>query len=827
MAIATADLPERIQLAAATLQDLAAKQVYFVPVRHHSPACSMALQQWLAELKPQRILIEAPTEFLPLLPLLQHEDTVPPVAVLAQRKQGEQVRSAFYPFCDYSPEWLALRWAKAAGAQVVFCDLLSLDDDDSDTEGETLLQAAASSLLDESHVAHSEYVQALAAKLHCRNYDELWSHVFECRTDSDSQHPAQFFNDVWLWCAMARLSYTEEALQLDDTVARERCMLQHLQAAIDSGDTTVVITGGFHTLGLLEGMAGKASVQVQTPKARKSDSDAWLIRYSFDRLDALNGYASGMPSPQYYQNQWQARQQAQPASDFLALQLSGIAAHLREEKLMPELSVWSLQQAQEQAWRLAMLRGHGLPSRWDLLDAIVSTWMKDEAEVAQQQVSQAILRFLSGHQLGQVVKSAAVPPLVNQVLSVLKAQRYKLSDTLPKSTELSIYRDAAHRERSAFLHLLAFIDVGFATLEQGPDLISGANMDLLNEHWRYAWTPMVEARLIDLSAEAADIYGLAQQRLLKQQQSWQEQGHSHNASGAMGLLIQAARMGLEQSLPDLLQAARYHIEHDSRWPSQLSAINQICNLWQARRLFPSVDETVLKAMLLHAWNTSLFLLQQLHDLEDEANAAQVRDLVTQRLLARRLAAESDFELASAVADFYRHLRLYQRQYQNNALLSGAIDGLLFLDGQSELSELQQAIAARMQAGSDALQAAQYFNGLMQAAPELLVHQPVLIDALDGQLQRWGEDEFIALLPSLRLAFSQLNPRQINQISAYVADQYQTDAVALSQVNVVHTEAQMLAALSLNQDLQAALQAEGLGHWLHTMGNKHADGRHDG
>ena len=51
MAIATAALPERILLAAATLQDLVAKQVYFVPVRHHSPACSMALQKWLTELK--------------------------------------------------------------------------------------------------------------------------------------------------------------------------------------------------------------------------------------------------------------------------------------------------------------------------------------------------------------------------------------------------------------------------------------------------------------------------------------------------------------------------------------------------------------------------------------------------------------------------------------------------------------------------------------------------------------------------------------------------------------------------------------------------------
>ena len=822
MAIASTAWPERIQAAAATAQRLAAQNVYFVPVRHHSPACSMALQQWLHALQPKRVLIEAPHAFMPLLPLLQHEDTVPPVAVLAQRKQGEQVRSAFYPFCDYSPEWLALRWAQQAGAEVVFCDLLSLDgdgDENEDADAETVLQAAAGSLLDESHVAHSEYVQALAEKLHCRNYDELWSHVFECRPVDALLQPETFFNEVWMWCAMARLSYSEAALQLDDTVAREACMLQHLQAAIASGDTTVVITGGFHTLGLLEGMAepvAPAKANKTSKPSKASSSDAWLIRYSFDRLDALNGYASGMPSPQYYQDQWQSMQQRQSGRDFLALQLSAIAAHLREEKLMPELSVWSLQQAQEQAWRLAMLRGHALPSRWDLLDAIVSTWIKDEAEVAQQQVSQAILRFLSGHKLGQVVKSAAVPPLVNQVLSVLKAQRYKLSDTLPKNTELSIYRDAAHRERSAFLHLLAFIDVGFATLEQGPDLISGANMDLLNEHWRYAWTPMVEARLIDLSAEAADVYQLAQQRLLKQQQSWQEQGHSNNASGAMGLLIQAARMGLEQSLPDLLQAARYHIEHDSRWASQLSAIHQICNLWQARRLFPSVDEGVLKTMLLHAWNTSLYLLQQLHDLDDEANAAQVRDLVTQRLLARRLAAEGDFDLGHAVADFYRHLRLYRAQYQNNALLNGAIDGLLFLDGQSELSELQQAIAARMQAGADALQAAQYFNGLMQAAPELLVHQPVLVDALDAQLKHWGDDEFIALLPSLRLAFSQLNPRQINQISAYVAEQYQTDAVALSQVNVVHTEAQMLAALSLNQDLQAALQAEGLGHWLNPV-----------
>lgn len=39
-------------------------------------------------------------------------------------------------------------------------------------------------------------------------------------------------------------------------------------------------------------------------KLAERDS-AWLIRYSFDRLDALNGYASGMPSPAFYQKVWE------------------------------------------------------------------------------------------------------------------------------------------------------------------------------------------------------------------------------------------------------------------------------------------------------------------------------------------------------------------------------------------------------------------------------------------------------------------------------------------------------------------------------------------
>ena len=48
-----AALPERLQQAFQAKQSLAAQQVYFAPVRHHSPACAYALQQYIQRETPQ------------------------------------------------------------------------------------------------------------------------------------------------------------------------------------------------------------------------------------------------------------------------------------------------------------------------------------------------------------------------------------------------------------------------------------------------------------------------------------------------------------------------------------------------------------------------------------------------------------------------------------------------------------------------------------------------------------------------------------------------------------------------------------------------------
>ena len=139
-------------------------------------------------------------------------------------------------------------------------------------------------------------------------------------------------------------------------------------------------------------------------------SQAWLIRYSFDRLDALNGYASGMPSPAYHQRVWEAL--LEDPADALARQriaariLGAIAAETRERRLADALSFASISQAAQQAAGLAALRQHPGPGRYDLLDAIHSCFVKGSLDDGQAAFLDAVKNQLGGNRLGDIPRRA-------------------------------------------------------------------------------------------------------------------------------------------------------------------------------------------------------------------------------------------------------------------------------------------------------------------------------------------------------------------------------------------------------------------------------------
>ncbi|MEV4510436.1 DUF5682 family protein [Dactylosporangium sp. NPDC049525] len=94
---------------------------YLIGVRHHSPALSAVMDELLDAARPEVLLLELPAEFADWLPWLADPATTAPVALAGVA--GPRGTAAFYPFADFSPELVAVRWAARNGVEVIPCDL--------------------------------------------------------------------------------------------------------------------------------------------------------------------------------------------------------------------------------------------------------------------------------------------------------------------------------------------------------------------------------------------------------------------------------------------------------------------------------------------------------------------------------------------------------------------------------------------------------------------------------------------------------------------------------------------------------------------------------
>ncbi|WP_181769025.1 DUF5682 family protein, partial [Streptomyces albidus (ex Kaewkla and Franco 2022)] len=109
-------------------------------VRHHGPGSARAVRTALDARQPRVLLIEGPPEADGIIALAGEEEMRPPVALLAH-VLDEPGRAAFWPLAEFSPEWVAIRWALSRGVPVRFMDLpaahsLALHDEDGPRQGE-------------------------------------------------------------------------------------------------------------------------------------------------------------------------------------------------------------------------------------------------------------------------------------------------------------------------------------------------------------------------------------------------------------------------------------------------------------------------------------------------------------------------------------------------------------------------------------------------------------------------------------------------------------------------------------------------------------------
>ncbi|MEO6276738.1 DUF5682 family protein [Roseateles sp.] len=810
--------------------------VYFAPVRHHSPACALALREMLRELQPAAVLIEGPDDLDHLLPLLQHADTRAPVALLCQsRRQAArepdddggadappEIRSAFYPFCDYSPEWIAARDGAALGAQVAFIDLPwrhKAWDAGRDEAGDGPAEAVRS-LMEERHFAHSRYLGAMAARLGCVDHHELWDRLFELRGAQARRDWRAFFGDVFSWCAAARFDYEPQVLEGEGSLARERHMAAHVKrwrARVQG--PLVVVTGGFHTPELLANwQAGEAS-----PAATKAAAEdgAWLIRYSFDRLDALNGYASGMPSPGYYQRVWERLTGAAPegveVDPFTAVALdalSGFAARMREEDHGDAASTAGVQAAALQVVRLAALRGNAGPGRQDLLDAIRSCFIKTAIDEGTRGFTADLRRFLSGARIGDVPPSAGSPPLVEDARRRARAAGVRMDDSTPRAAHLDLYRKPAHRERSRFFHAMSYLDAGVAAWVSGPDFIAGSRLHLLFEEWRVAWSPLVEAKLIELATDGASVEGVCLAELQREERALAEDGRGRSAKAAVMLLQRACLIGLHQRLPQLLQMLAAHLDEDANLASVVECGHRLVTLWRAREPLGLQQHPQVRALLERVWPAALFLLPDMASCTAAAEADAVAQLLLLRELGHMLETAETGSPTIDLAPLHDQLARFASGVDVAPGVCGASAALLFLAGRWGEAELADVLSQRFGPGADSQTSVRFLNGLMAAAPELLLRLPTLLGHFDRLVRGWDADAFIAQLPDLRHMFTRMKPQETADLATEVGRLHGAaeGAVELAAMNYETSEQDLLSGLRLEQALAATLERDGLTEW---------------
>ena len=262
-----------------------------------------------------------------------HKDTKAPFAIYysyhdkaGKISEEKEHYKCYYPFLEYSPELAAVREAMEREIPAVFIDLSYGDILAASARGKGLRKEEEKNNYNDDYLlSRNEYINQLCEKTGLRNFDEFWEKYFEI--NGLKEESSTWFSHLLTYCTLARENTPKEALQEEGCLAREAYMAarivqwaeEHKDQSTDREPQKIlVVTGGFHTPGLMKLLSNEqwektklAAEKLAAGKGSKiseKDQGVYLMPYSMEAADSLNGYASGMPYTGFYQKVWEGLQ---------------------------------------------------------------------------------------------------------------------------------------------------------------------------------------------------------------------------------------------------------------------------------------------------------------------------------------------------------------------------------------------------------------------------------------------------------------------------------------------------------------------------------------
>lgn len=746
-------------------------EIMLLPIRHHSPACSCQIKKVVESWKPSAILVEGPDNANALRGAMVHEETKAPFAIYYSCYDREGKLSeekghykCYYPFLEYSPELTALREAGKRGIEAAFIDLPYGDILAASEKGKGLLREAEKNNYNDDYLlSQNAYIKRLCEKTGLRNFDEFWEKYFELNgfyEDADT-----WFFHLLTYCRLARENTPPEVLLEEGCLAREAHMAGRIvqwtlkgSGSKEGWSRILVITGGLHTQGILERLSGeewektKLLSQKQTGAMPAGDQSVYLMPYSMEAADALNGYASGMPYAGFYQKVWEGSGEAQKAFQQAALDML-VAVGKEVRKKDGYLSTYDEICAWQMARGLSELRGKPQPGAYELLDAVLASYVKGEYNAASDLPLRVLRRQMAGRGMGRLCSMADIPPIIHDFEAQCKKLGLKARSTVETETTLSIFSSKKHRKTSMFFHRMVFLETAFAKRIKGPNLQRKKDKNLIREIWKYKWNVQVSSALIDVSVHGATVEEAAASRVLERLKEDMGAGH------AAVLLTQVFEMGLTNQMEAVYDRVSRLMVREEDFYSIADALKFLMMIEELDALYQSglkVWELVLAGI-----RKLVALLPSMAAVKDE-NLPACMDAVK---LLYQITGREGGDIHKEREMYYEALERMKKDVNIHAGLNGCIHGILYGSGRETAEEAEKACFGYL-AGTreQLLQTAFFFRGLFYTAKDLIFIGNSFLKMLDRFFGQVEEGEFMELLPQLRLAFAYFTPAETDKIA---------------------------------------------------------------
>jgi hypothetical protein len=496
--------------------------------------------------RPGIVLIEGPPEADPLIPLAAGEDMRPPVALLAHAVD-EPGRSAFWPLAEFSPEWVAIRWALEHGVPARFIDLPAahtlawgrVEGEDradgpaagpgaadapgsgpdtadapgsgsgaADAPGPVAGRGAGPSdgedvgAPDEpagagggpgSDAGAAMRIDPLGVLAEAAGYDDperWWEDVVEHRGVGNGDALAPF---TALEEAMTALREAYGSGGHDRDLVREAHMRLRIRAAQrECGDGVAVVCGAWHVPALRR-RATVAADRAALKGLPKVKADMTWVPWTHRRLSRAGGYGAGIGSPGWYGHLFGAPDR--PVERWM----TKVAGLLRaEDRLVSSAHVI---EAVRLAETLAAMRGRPLPGLSETTDAVRAV-MCDGSDVPLALVHD---RLVVGDVLGEVPAAAPAVPLQRDLARIQRRLRLK-PEAAERDLEFDL-RKETDAARSRLLHRLRLLGIGW-----GEPAASRGSTGTFRETWRLRWEPELSVRVAEAGVWGTTVLAAATAR---------------------------------------------------------------------------------------------------------------------------------------------------------------------------------------------------------------------------------------------------------------------------------------------------------------------------